>query len=803
MSRFRLEQLSHSFRILLVLLIPLSGLTLAQDEEEEGANSDTSGLPTLTSMIENIPSAQQLLDAVEPVDWVVLKKDATGEFRVIEAEGIRNRPNTLDVLRQEKQPRLDIFRPGGTSPELFLPVRMIDRIIYAEEVMLRRVDRLLENSNPENIETAFELVMLVERKIPRWPLTGKRLQNILFSDAQQKLSKGEEELGLALLEECHMLQRDYSDLEPLPIVTREVGRIMDNMVGKAVEVKDFPKAQHYINRVGGTFPDHPVRQRWLAKLQELAQVHYDAARSKFDSKDYPGAAAELREAIRIWKPQGANAATYSQVLTRFQQLHVGVTSVDQKFPVTTAAQKRHRELSNARLFEPYRADNLVHYETTIFEQWDPLDLGRRVVFTLRKQQPKSSGLPDITTPNIVDTFRARLDPANKAYNERFASYIKEFLVASPREFEVRFSRIPLRVEALFNFPLTTPDGDVYTQRFEKTVKDANTLTFKRKHPEPEGETEYHVAEVIEKKFKRSGQAIQALQRGEIQMVPHLQPWEIDVFASQKEFYRRQYAQPFVHVIQFNAKTEILQNTQVRRALSKSIDRERILKRKILQDSAMRHGRVVAAPWPSASYANSSLVEAPKYTLAGLREAAALRGTAEMVLKKEGEERKEGDARTKELPELRLVLEEDPVVERAAPEIIKFWTAAGFKIKIVPSTDDPDQWDLACYKIKMQEPLIELWPFLTLADKAKVDNLLVLPDWLKQKLVDLDFVGNLPAAEQDLRLLHRHLSAQGFFIPLWEIDDYAVFSTSVGGFADEPVSPYQHVTDWIVRPVIGG
>ena len=172
----------------------------------------------------------------------------------------------------------------------------------------------------------------------------------------------------------------------------------------------------------------------------------------------------------------------------------------------------------------------------------------------------------------------------------------------------------------------------------------------------------------------------------------------------------------------------------------------------------------------------------------------------MVLKAD---KKEGEAedgpRTKELPTLRLVLEDDPVITRATGQILKFWSTAGFKVEVVPTTDDPNAWDMVYHKLKMTEPLTDIWPFLTLSDEATVDGLLVLPDWLKQKLIDLDFTGNFPAAEADLRLLHRHLSAQGFFIPLWEIDDYAVFSTSISGFPQTPVSPYQNVTSWTVKP----
>lgn len=789
-----MKNLPFYFLCAVTLLLPTPVLRA----QEDGGQGDAGELPVLSQM--RVPSAKDLLEQVEPIDWLVLKKDSSGEQPVIEAESVPDRPNTLEKYKAENKKRLDIFLPGGTSPEVNLPVSAIDRIIYAQDLMLERVKLLLRDATPENIETAFELVMLVERRLPKWSKTGPRLQTLLFQDAQQKLARQEQELALALLEECHQLPGVYDGLEPLPDVTRQVGEIIEDLVSKAVAKEDFQKAQHFIRRVGETFPQHPVRQRWLTKLEQMAQVHYDAARQNFEQKNYPAAAASIQAGVRIWRPQGDNAAIYRQVLTRYQQLFVGVVSLGQKFPVTTSVAKRHKELQDAKLFEPYRAENVVYYNTDIFEQWDPLDLGRRVVFTLKKQQPYSSGLPQITSPNIVDTLKARLDPANKAYNERFASYIKEFLVSSPHEFEVRFSRIPLRVEALFSFPATTPDGEVYSRRFEKASQDDKKISFARRLPEPEGVVDYHIAEVIEKKFKNSSQAIQAMQRGEIQMIPHLQPWEIDSFETGKDFYRRQYAQPFVHVIQLNPQTEILKNTQVRRALSKSIDRERILKRVILQDAAMRHGRVVAAPWPSQSYANSSLVEAPNYSLAGLREAAALRGTAEMVLKAD---KKEGEAedgpRTKELPTLRLVLEDDPVITRATGQILKFWSTAGFKVEVVPTTDDPNAWDMVYHKLKMTEPLTDIWPFLTLSDEATVDGLLVLPDWLKQKLIDLDFTGNFPAAEADLRLLHRHLSAQGFFIPLWEIDDYAVFSTSISGFPQTPVSPYQNVTSWTVKP----
>lgn len=780
------------FLTIAILIGGLAAPCAAQDE-----------LPLLSTLEKNIPTAEALIAQVEPLDWVVLKKSPDGEHRVLVVEAISGRPTTIADAETKKQRFIEVIIPQARETEFKLFFSQVDRIIYAEELMLRRADMLMAAGD---IETAFELISLVERRIPKWDQTVPRLQKLLFRDAEIKLSKKEPELALALLEECFQLNAEF------PGVNEKVGQITDDLVGKAVADQNYRKAQHFLDRCGETFPDHPVRQKWVRQLTEMSDTNLRNAVQAFDRKDFPTAANEAQEANRIWRVSGQRQSTYSRILSRYQQLHVGVTSVGQEFPVTSFAAKRQYRLRAATLFEPTRADSVAYYDTDFFEQWEPLDLGRRAVFTLRQNKPSWQPVPLITSPNIIDTLSARLDPKNPAYDERFASYIKSFLVRSPHEFEIRFSRIPLRVESLFDFPITKPNGELFSEKFRIAEEEPDRKVFRRAILEPDGlsASQYHVAEVIEHRFEHSHEAIQALLRNEVQMVPHLAPWEVDAFESNQAYFLRKYALPNVHLIQFNPKTELLNNVQVRRALSKSIDRKRILQKTVLRDSTMRHGRVVAAPWPSPSYANSSLVELPKYDLAGLRTAAALRSTAEMILKTDEEREKEAKEgvqanqkpRTKELPTLRLVLEQDPMIRQAAPEIIKFWVAAGFKVRIVDSTNDPDQWDLVYHKVKMIEPVIELWPLLTLRDKARIDDMLSLPDWLKQELIDLDFTGNFTSATEHLRLLHRHLAAQAFFIPLWEIDDYAVYSISMSGFSEQPVTPYQGISRWAVKPSPG-
>ena len=288
------------------------------------------------------------------------------------------------------------------------------------------------------------------------------------------------------------------------------------------------------------------------------------------------------------------------------------------------------------------------------------------------------------------------------------------------------------------------------------------------------------------------------------------PWEIDAFESNRNFFLRKYALPSVYVVQFNAESELMNNIQVRRALSQSIDRKRILEKTILRDSTARHGRIVAAPCrhrPATATARwftcrltMLIVFARQPLCVQLPKWFSRQRKAKPSPSKPKRKPKKKSPKPKSFQPCDWFWKKTRSSKPVRPEVIKFWKAAGFKVEIVKATDDPKEWDLLCRKMKMIEPVIELWPFLTLKDKARNDELVALPDWLKQELVDLDFTGNFTSAAEHLRILHRHLAAQAFFIPLWEVDDYAVFSASMSGFSDRPVTTYQGISRWSVKPI---
>jgi hypothetical protein len=100
---------------------------------------------------------------------------------------------------------------------------------------------------------------------------------------------------------------------------------------------------------------------------------------------------------------------------------------------------------------------------------------------------------------------------------------------------------------------------------------------------------------------------------------------------------------------------------------------------------------------------------------------------------------------------------------------------------------------------MEEPLLELWPVLTSDPTFNMERLGVFPDWMRQELVGLDYATSFVDAQQKLFRIHNHIAAQAFLIPLWEVDEYAVFRKNVTGVPARLMSVYHNTERWIIRP----
>ena len=858
----------------MILSVSLLNGAKAFGDEEKIQQAE---LPKLTDM--QLPSADELLNADEEdkeFDWVVLVNPSEADRRVIVVNPIFPRPDTIvklteeyklvdnskpqnaderekRIIRLKELQRVLVTLPGNYVITYALPVNQIDRIILFEDLMLQRVDQLL---NAGEIRKAYEILLRVENEIPKWANSVPLFERLMLIESTQRAQAGDAYAALALLDEVAGRNINNPELRP------RLGQIVAPMIDEALSKEDFRRARYLIGRVRRVIPDHELISQTNDRMQKLAADVMNQAGLKTQQKQFAEAADLAWKAESVWPSVGNARAAFAQYVGRHQVLRVAVEDFDGQervFPSPRESLERLSELVEVPLFEPSSADELTYFRSSYFELWDPADLGREVVFSLRETRPYWQSQRLLTANDIAESLGQRIDPGLPLFSPRLASFVREISVRSPSELRIRFARVPLSIESLLRFPATgrpapasggrepseesaavtstgqaadnaapIPASDapvVVSTRFVQVRSDSSGRSFLRQQPEPDGldPSQYHVAEIRERSFTDRSTLLQAVIRGEIDYLPHLLPGEVDAFKASSDFDLKPYALPITHLITFNPMSERITSAQFRRALSFAVNREEILRAIVLQDESMRYGRPTSAPWHLGSYATNPKEQVPEFNL---RLAFALRYAAERQLQlaelmrlldaAKAEAKKNGTTfgttqfmkETKvdyiKLPRLRFVVEPDPTAIAAAERIMVYWQKIGIEVDLIRGDQPGEQladadWDLCYRQVRMEEPLLELWPLLTNDTSFDVNRLGLFPDWMRQELIGLDYAGSFLDAQTRLHDIHSHMAAQAFVIPLWEVDDFAVWRKSVIGTPDSPMSAYQNVERWIVRP----
>jgi len=801
------------------------------------------------------PSTEELLRGAAR-DWTIMLND-----EVIISESIVPRPATLEQLEtaykaKEKERRgktgedLETFKrelddlryvnlilPGPPPLEVRVLRNKVARIIHHEDHILLRVDALLAE---KNIELANELLVQLQRQWPDWPGLAERMQAFLFADASARLAADDAEACLMLAAELKQLNAEYPGLSDL------AGQAAERLVRTAQESGDHVRARHYLMRLDDLFPGHPVFVQLSQgyATQALAMMNEAVALGK--AGKFAESATLASEAVKAWPRLPALKAPHKAATERFQRLNVGVVLLPggkKATPFPSLADSRADRLVRHHLFEidDYRG-GVPHYRTAYLDEWEPFDLGRRMKFSLSQTRQPWEAQPRVDATQIVAGLSDAIDSASPAYDERLASYLKSVTLSSPSEFEVTFARVPVRIESAMRAaplvvsaapPALAEEGTLKRVSFEGAGSESTELhggfplvsrddrqaVFRRAIPEPNGLERYHVAEVIEKRYDNHEKALRGLEEGEVAMLPDLPDWIIRRVRGNKafetQFFIQKYAMPTTHVLQFNPKSRPLGFRELRRALFQSIDRERLLYEIVLRDQALADqsrelvrltkerpagdaeveklrtelrdkkvaasGRLTNSPFPQFSYAVSPRLPAQPFDLS-----SSVAMTIAVAQQMGGN-----------IPALRMAVPPEEIPQAIARKLVAVWARIGVNVEIV-GEEEAESWDIAYRTLQLEEPITDLWTFLTVQPQARVEDLAPFPDWMKQELIALDRASDWNRAVELCQTLHRHLWSDMRFIPLWELDSYMVYRKQVRGVPQEPLHCYEQIDRWNVE-----
>jgi hypothetical protein len=150
----------------------------------------------------------------------------------------------------------------------------------------------------------------------------------------------------------------------------------------------------------------------------------------------------------------------------------------------------------------------------------------------------------------------------------------------------------------------------------------------------------------------------------------------------------------------------------------------------------------------------------------------------------------------QIPPLRLAVPPEPIPQAIVPKLLTAWRRVG--IEVVPveaGSADAAGWDIAYRTVQIIEPIVEIWPFLTVQDRAAIEDLTPFPDWLKQELIALERTADWNHATELIQTLHRHLWADVRMIPLWEVEGYMIYRKQLRGVPTDPLHCYEQIDRW--------
>ncbi len=772
-------------------------------------------LPRLEELA--VPTVEQL--RTSPVDWLVLKGFAKNVDKAGPVDHVRQmvivvkqvfpRPDTLKKLQTaleelrslppaetqaEREKRavqrkelssLVVTLPGGAAGELYeIPTNVIDFIIYHEDLIVRRAALLIDAGS---FREAYELLFALNRQARDWPGIREQTLRLEYLEGTKSLEAGDLESALTSLTNLQLQDRDYRGLQ------ERLGETIDKLILRSREAGQHREARHFLRRLAVLEPRHPIVEKWTRSLGDEAQKLMEEAQAAARVGRHAEAVALVDRAAVTWPDAPGLRDVHRKISSRYQRLSVGVLDLPRAAldlslgsSQSSLPELRERRLREFNLFEVDRIDDTTHYRSRLIEQWEPTDLGRRAVFTLKSTSSRWESRNRLTSTDVLSALESRIDPGSPGYDERFASVIDGLRPRTPFEFEVHFTHAPPRVEPLFRFPVTAANAPaterVLSRRFMQANATDQQAIFRRVLPEADNLGEYHVAEIVERRYASPERALQGLFRGEISMLPDLPTWVVSLVRNDQRFFVINYALPTTHVLQFNPQSEPLRSRELRLAMAYSIETSQILSTIGLHDSAAQYGRPVTAPFATTSYAYNPLI-APREANLGM--AASLHVAATKRLKSD--------------PVLRVICDPGPIPRRAMEQILKGWKRVGVRAEIVPAVSGA-KWDIAYRTLRMEEPLVELWPFLSTDAGTRLEGLRHLPDWMREELLGLDNVADWKSAVTRLQQLQAHLFSEVECVPLWEIDDAIVLRKNIHDFpAVRFVNSYQDVERWIVQP----
>lgn len=672
----------------------------------------------------------------------------------------------------------------------------IERVDFFERMVLAEAEPLIESGK---FDEAYDYYQYLLDRHPETPGLAESQQRYLWREAEMWRKSGDNEQCLALLIELFARNPRYDGLETA--FTETTLSLLDAEIAK----ENYFAARSRARALRERYPESATSQAAEVRLRQLAAQSVSAAKEHVAAGRVAEAYAPAEQALRIWPDDESAKAILTELGQRHPRAVVGVTcpalaNVAGGFADRGAA--RDAQLTRMRLVElsGYGPDG-SEYGSPV-AKIEQLDLGRRLVITLRPGIRWAAGGPELTGAEVARSLLACARPGSADYRPELAELLAGVSVHEVYRVECELTRSFVKPLALLEVDLSPGYGERGAlSLYLPAVRQESVRRFAlnpRTSP-----SDGMPLEIVEREYADGRQALAALRNGHVTILDRVNPWDLASLRADASFKVEPYAAPTLHVLVPNRNRPLLADRNFRRALVYGVDRQAILERLVWRGSPPPGNRVISGPFPAGvatddprGYAYNSQVAARPYDP---RLALTLIGVARLANAPLAMETVQAEEAAQQPVPLRMAIPASDVPRLAAKAIARQWKPLGIELEVVEygagaSQETFDDCDLVYRELMVREPVVEARRLLGSDGALGSSNA-----YLDLALLRLLEAENSIASRDRLRELHRLAAEDATLLPLWQLVDHFAYHESLAGVGGQPVSLYQNVRQWRPGP----
>lgn len=746
----------------------------------------------------------------EPFDLLTL--DRTNKGAVVRILP----PENLKLPLPERGDLVFEFAEDSELP-LEIPYSAIIKYETFSDLLLEEANAMMDKGD---LSKAFRnLLYVYDHGGKSRPEVSETLRACLFLDGRKKFENGEYEIALSIFEDIYQEKPNFK----VPGINRPLIAIVlacyEGILKRKLERGQYESIRLSLGNVEGRYGADAKRlvRTWKARFNNTADEFLEEALALAEQGKGREAHLKTKQAERISPGRLKTEEVQAKILAQFPLVVVGVSQIGGAMDPNSLdhwGSRRVGRLIQRSLVEiTGLSDEGAKYEflNGVISRID--NVGLKYAFDLDAESTPM--VPSISAFQLASRLLAFANPVNDFYNETWAKILATVEVQSDTRVVVTLQRPFVRPEALMQIPYPTSLSDpgvdardpMNTQNgLFKLVSSEEMFSFFGANENFLDNDQGDHPVVIEQVFKTDTDAVDALLRGEIDVVDRIPPADFQRLKDIETIQVRPYVIPTVHLLVPKIRGKLEKSYRFKNALSTAIDRDAIVNEVITNGQEIDGCGPLSGPFPLGGDDNDQISYGYDLRVKPFRHnermAMALTEIAirQEMEKKGANQQPLDDLETSEdgRPTLVLAHQNSSLVSNCAAAIARAWNAAGIPTTLralPPGVTYPEdsQWDVLYTELFIEEPIVDAMRMLGRSGFAEEISAPV-----EQSLRALVTSQTWQGACMSLRNIHRQISVDLSVIPLYQVKEHFAYRDNVYDVGRELVHLYQYVNRWKVE-----